>query len=178
MPLTYGGGITTVEQAKNIIALGYEKISISSFALENIRIIEKISNEIGSQSVVVTFDYKKNFLTKKYNIFSLNGTKRHNHNIFDIAKKVELLGAGEILFNSIERDGTMSGYDIDFAKEIRAKINTQISFMGGAKDVLDMEKLIDNVGIVGAVAGSMFVFKGKFNAVLLSYQRPNKLINL
>ena len=69
----------------------------------------------------------------------------------------------------------MSGYDIDFAKEIRAKINTQISFMGGAKDVFDMEKLIDNVGIVGAVAGSMFVFKGKFNAVLLSYQKPNKL---
>ena len=177
MPLTYGGGITTVEQAKNIIALGYEKISISSYALDNIEIIEKISNAIGSQSVVVTFDYKKNYLTKNYNIFTLNGTKKHNQNIFNLAKKVELLGAGEILFNSIERDGTMSGYDIDFAKKIRAKINTQISFMGGAKDVFDMEKLIDNVGIVGAVAGSMFVFKGKFNAVLLSYQKPNKLMN-
>tara|TARA_Y100000739_G_C20612798_1_gene469723 strand:- start:2679 stop:3407 length:729 start_codon:yes stop_codon:yes gene_type:complete len=177
MPLTYGGGITTVEDAKNIIALGYEKISISSFALENIEIIEKISNAIGSQSVVVTFDYKKDFLTKKYNIFSFNGTKKHSHNIFDLAKKVESFGAGEILFNSIERDGTLSGYDINFAKEIRTNISTQISFMGGAKDVYDMEKLIDSVGIVGAVAGSMFVFKGKFKAVLLNYQRPNKFNN-
>ena len=73
MPLTYGGGITTVEQAKNIISLGYEKISISSYVLENIEIIDKIANAIGSQSVVVTVDYKKNFLTKKYNIFTLNG---------------------------------------------------------------------------------------------------------
>ena len=178
MPLTYGGGITTVEQAKNIISLGYEKISISSYVLENIEIIDKIANAIGSQSVVVTVDYKKNFLTKKYNIFTLNGTIKHNKNIYDLVKKIEELGAGEILFNSIDRDGTKIGYDINFAKEIRAKVNTQISFMGGAKDVFDMENLIDNVGIVGAVAGSMFVFKGKFNAVLLSYQRPNKLINL
>ena len=178
MPLTYGGGITTVEQAKNIISLGYEKISISSYVLENIEIIDKIANAIGSQSVVVTVDYKKNFLTKKYNIFTLNGTIKHNKNIYDLVKKIEELGAGEILFNSIDRDGTKIGYDINFAKEIRAKVNTQISFMGGAKDAFDMENLIDNVGIVGAVAGSMFVFKGKFNAVLLSYQRPNKLINL
>ncbi len=176
MPLTYGGGITTVEQAKNIISLGYEKISISSYVLENIEIIDKIANAIGSQSVVVTVDYKKNFLTKKYNIFTLNGTIKHNHNIYDLVKKIEELGAGEILFNSIDRDGTKIGYDINFAKEIRTKVNTQISFMGGAKDVFDMENLIDNVGIVGAVAGSMFVFKGKFNAVLLSYQRPNKFI--
>ena len=69
----------------------------------------------------------------------------------------------------------MMGYDLEFAKKIRAEIDIQISFMGGAKDTLDMEKLIDNIGIVGAAAGSMFVFKGKFKAVLLSYQRPNKL---
>lgn len=175
MPLTYGGGITTVEQAKNIISLGYEKVSISSFVLEEIGIIEKIANAIGSQSVVVTLDYKKNLLSNNYSIFTLNGCKKHNHNIFKLAKDIESLGAGEILFNSIERDGTMKGYDIDFAKKVRAKLDIQISFLGGAKDISDMENLIDNVGIVGLAAGSMFVFKGKFKAVLLSYQRPYKI---
>ena len=172
--LSYGGGITTVEQAKNIISLGYEKISISSFVLENIGIIEKIADAIGSQSVVVTLDYKKNLISNNHSIFTLNGRKKHNHNIFELAEEIESLGAGN-LFNSIE-DGTMRGYDIDFAKKIRAKLDNQISFLGGAKDISDMENLIDNVGIVGLAAGSMFVFKGKFKAVLLSYQRPNGII--
>ena len=176
MPLTYGGGITTVEQAKNIISLGFEKVSISSFALENIGIIEKIASAIGSQSVVVTLDYKKNFVSNNYSVFTLNGCKKHNHNIFKLAKEIEILGAGEILFNSIERDGTMSGYDTHFAKKIRKAVDNQITFLGGAKDIADMENLVDNVGIVGLAAGSMFVFKGQFKAVLLSYQKPNKII--
>ncbi len=172
MPLTYGGGINSAKEAQEIISLGYEKISISNSAINNTQIIKEISNEIGSQSLVVTIDYKRNFLSKNYNIYTLNGTQRHDYNIYEFAKKVEALGAGEILFNSISRDGTMSGYDIKFAKEIRKKIDTQISFVGGAKDVNDMDLLIDAVGIVGAVAGSMFVFKGKFKAVLLNYQKP------
>lgn len=172
MPLTYGGGISTVEEARKIISLGYEKISLSNNAIKDINIIKEISNTIGSQSVVVTLDYRRNFITKKYNIYTLNGTKRINYNILNLAQKFESLGAGEILFNSIDRDGTMTGYDIDFAKLVRSKINTQISFIGGAKDISDMEKLIDSVGIVGAAAGSMFLFKGKFKAVLLSYRKP------
>tara|TARA_B100000401_G_scaffold350181_1_gene247851 strand:- start:204 stop:956 length:753 start_codon:yes stop_codon:yes gene_type:complete len=172
MPLTYGGGINSVKEAKEIISLGFEKISISNTAIRNSEVIKSISNEIGSQSVVVTIDYKKNLFTKNYNIYTLNGTQRHDYNIFEFAKKVEALGAGEILFNSISRDGTMKGYDIEFAKEIRKIIDTQISFIGGAKDINDMDLLIDSVGIVGAAAGSMFVFKGKFKAVLLNYQKP------
>ena len=175
MPLTYGGGIRTIEQARNIISLGYEKISISSYALENPEIIRDISNEIGSQSVVLTLDYKTNFIKKGYSVFTLNGKKRHKVNIFEFSKKAETLGAGEILFNSIDRDGTMTGYDIKFAKEIRNNVNTQISFMGGAKDILDMQNLINNLGIVGVAAGSIFVFKGSFKAVLLNYQKPERL---
>ena len=175
MPLTYGGGIRTIEQARNIISLGYEKISISNYALENPEIIRDISNEIGSQSVVVTIDYKSNFIKNGYNIFTINGNKRNKVNIFEFSKRAEELGAGEILFNSIERDGTMTGYDLKFAKEIRNTVNTQISFIGGAKDVLDMQNLISSLGIVGAAAGSMFVFKGRFKAVLLNYQKPERL---
>ena len=175
MPLTYGGGITTIEQAKSIISLGYEKISISSYALENPEIIRDISSEIGSQSVVLTIDYKSNFISKGYSVFTINGMKRHKINIFEFAKKAEALGAGEILFNSIDRDGTMTGYDVKFAKDVRNKVNTQISFLGGAKDILDMQNLISSIGIVGAAAGSMFVFKGSFKAVLLNYQKPERL---
>ena len=174
MPLTYGGGISTVEDARKIISLGYEKISLSNNAINDMNIIKKISNIIGSQSVVVTLDYRRNFITKKYSVYTLNGTKRINHNILNLAQKFESLGAGEILFNSIDRDGMLNGYDIDFAELIRSKINTQISFVGGAKDISDMEKLIDSVGIVGAAAGSMFLFKGKFKAVLLSYRKPSR----
>ena len=175
MPLTYGGGITTIEQAKSIISLGYEKISISSYALENPEIIRDISSEIGSQSVVLTIDYKSNFISKGYSVFTINGMKRHKINIFEFAKKAEALGAGEILFNSIDRDGTMTGYDVKFAKDVRNKVNTQISFLGGAKDILDMQNLISSIGIVGAAAGSMFVFKGSFKAILLNYQKPERL---
>ena len=98
--------------------------------------------------------------------------KKNNQNIFQLAKEFEDFGVGEILFNSIDLDGMMKGYDIPFAKEIRKRINTQISFLGGAGNISDMEKLINEVGIVGAAAGSMFVFKGRFKAVLLSYQKP------
>ena len=172
MPLTYGGGINSVKEARDIISLGFEKISLSNAAIKNTEIIKSISNEIGSQSVVVTIDYKKSFFNKNYNIYTLNGTQSHDYNIFEFAKKVEAFGAGEILFNSISRDGTMIGYDIDFAKKIRKIVDTQISFIGGAKDVNDMDLLIDAVGTVGAAAGSMFVFKGQFKAVLLNYQKP------
>ena len=177
MPLTYGGGISTVEDARRIISLGFEKISISHSALNNINLIEQIANEIGSQSVVFCLDYKRNFITQKNTIFSLNGKSKHKINIFEIAKEAERLGAGEIVFNSIDRDGTLKGYDIDFAQKIRNHISTQISFMGGACSMENMEEILDKVGIVGLVAGSMFVFKGKFRAVLLSYERPKMIRN-
>ena len=176
MPLTYGGGISNVEDAKKIISLGFEKISISHAALNNINLIGEIAKEIGSQSVVFCLDYKKNLITKKNNIYSINSKKKHKLNILEIAKKAENLGVGEILFNSIDRDGTMKGYDIEFAKFIRKKINTQISFVGGACSQKNMEHLIESIGVAGLVAGSMFVFKGKFRAVLLSYERPNSII--
>lgn len=172
MPLTYGGGISSVEDAKRIISLGFEKISISHAALTNLDLIKEISNEIGSQSVVFCLDYKKNLITQKKIVFSLNSKKRHKLNILDIAKKAEDLGAGEILFNSIDKDGTMQGYDIEFAQLVRNHISTQISFLGGASSKKNMEELFDKVGVAGLAAGSMFVFKGKFRAVLLSYERP------
>ena len=175
MPLTYGGGISTVEDAKQIISLGFEKISVSHSAIKDINFIRDLSNEVGSQSVVFCLDYKKNFFSKKNIIYSINSKIKHNLNILDLAKKAEDLGAGEIMFNSIDRDGTMQGYDIEFAQKIRNIISTQISFLGGASNSNSIEELYKKIGIGGFAAGSMFVFKGKFRAVLLSYERPNIL---
>lgn len=176
MPLTYGGGISTVDDAKKIISLGFEKISISHHAIINMNLLREIASEIGSQSVVFTIDYKRNFLNNKNTIYTLNSKLKHNFKIIELLKIAEDCGVGEILFNSIERDGTMNGYDLEFAQKIRNQVNTQISFAGGAGNIKDMEELIKRVGVVGLVAGSMFVFKGKFRAVLLSYERP-KIMN-
>tara|TARA_Y100001968_G_scaffold325742_1_gene367527 strand:- start:364 stop:1116 length:753 start_codon:yes stop_codon:yes gene_type:complete len=175
MPLTYGGGIKNVTQAIKIISLGYEKVSISSSAITNPQLISEIALAIGSQSVVVTIDYKSKRFSSGHNVFINNGTKRVDVNPLEFCTRAVELGAGEILFNSIEKDGTLSGYDLEFAKEARSKIRSQISFLGGAGSIYHLQELIDNIGIVGAVAGSMFVLKGSLRAVLLSYQRPSRL---
>tara|TARA_Y100001968_G_scaffold196847_1_gene180562 strand:+ start:170 stop:949 length:780 start_codon:yes stop_codon:yes gene_type:complete len=175
MPLTYGGGIKNVEQAKKIISLGFEKISISSAAYRNNNLISEISKEIGSQSLVITVDYRKSLFSKEYNIYTHNGKKKLEIDIFEFSKSAVKLGAGELVFFSISRDGKMQGYDIDFAKIIRQCVNSQISFIGGAGNTNHMQELIDETGIVGAIAGSFFTFKGKYKAILLTYQKPESL---
>ncbi len=175
MPLTYGGGIKNLEQAKKIISLGFEKISLSSAAYENTNLISEISKEVGSQSLVITIDYKQSLFSKEYKIYTQNGKKKLELDIFDFSKSAVNFGAGELVFYSINRDGNMKGYDIEFAKKIRKCVSSQISFIGGAGNTKHMQDLIDETGIVGAVAGTFFTFKGKYKATLLTYQRPESL---
>lgn len=168
MPLCYGGGIKTVEQAKKIIGLGVEKLAISSGVLGNNKIINDIASEVGSQSVSVVLDVKKKLLGE-YEVYTHNGSKRLKENLFDLISRIEDLGAGEIIINSIDNDGSMKGYDLDLAKKIREITNIQLSISGGAGSLDDVKVLIKECGIIGAVAGSLFVFKGRFRAVLINY---------
>lgn len=172
MPLCYGGGIKTVEQARHIFSLGVEKIAISSIAIENPEIISKIAERVGNQSVIVVLDVKKKFLSNKYEVWTHNGTKNSGLDAVDFVKKCESLGSGEIVVNSIDQDGTMKGYDNTIVDKIREAIYIPMTVLGGAGSLEHIGELISKHGIIGAAAGSLFVFKGKYKAVLISY--PNK----
>ena len=169
MPLCYGGGIKTPEQAKRIIGLGVEKVAISSAAVDNPGLIKLIADDIGRQSVVVVLDVKKRLLIKDYEVFTKNGRHNTGRSVFDLAVEVEKLGAGELVINSIDLDGAMTGYDLTLAAKIRQAVNIPITLLGGAGTLNDIESLIRECGVIGASAGSFFVFKGVYKAVLISY---------
>jgi cyclase len=171
MPLCYGGGIRNVEQAKNISRLGIEKVAISSIAVENPILISHIAAEIGSQSVTVVLDVKAD-LFGTYNVWTHNGTRNSGRSLFKVIEEVENFGAGEIVINSIDFDGEMKGYDIDLAKKVRKATNLSLTILGGAGSLDNFRDLIEACGVVGAAAGSFFVFKGLYRAVLISY--PSK----
>lgn len=169
MPLCYGGGITTVEQAKKIISLGVEKVAISSAALSNIELCREIGTVIGNQSVVVVIDVKKKKLFRDYDIYTHNGTKKSKWKLSNFIGKLDEIGIGEIVINSIDNDGTMKGYDDDLIESIRKKCSMPITVLGGAGSLDDIKKIIAKFKIIGVAAGSLFVFKGKFRAVLINY---------
>jgi cyclase len=171
MPLCYGGGVRSTEDAIHLVSLGFEKVSISASALERPSLIEEISQAIGSQSVVVTLDVKRSMLGK-YEVYSHNGRKKSKVNLMGFVAQAEAFGAGEVVINSIDRDGMMEGYDLVLAQKIRAATTGPLTFLGGAGSIAHLQALIDEVGIVGAAAGSLFVFKGTYRAVLITYSRP------
>ncbi len=171
MPLCYGGGIKTVEQAQTIFSLGVEKIAISSSAINDPTLITRIADRVGKQSVVVVFDVKRKMFGG-YEVFTLNGKKPTGKNPVELAIQAVKLGAGEIVINSIDLDGTMKGYDIGLVKSIRDKIRTPLTILGGAGKLEDIGELINNFGIIGSSAGSLFVFKGVYKAVLINYPNP------
>lgn len=175
MPLCYGGGVTSAVQASRIIATGFEKVSVSAAALARPALIKEMSEAIGSQSVVVTIDVKANRLFGGYAIYTHNGRQKHKQPLLEFCQHAVALGAGEITINSIERDGQMEGYDLELARHIRGGIDTPMTILGGAGCSEHMQALIDAVGTVGAAAGSMFVFKGPYRAVLINYARPLRL---
>jgi imidazole glycerol-phosphate synthase subunit HisF len=154
---------------ERIISLGVEKVAMSSGAISNPEIVAKASEVVGSQSVVVVMDVKKSGSGGSYEIWTHNASKRTGQSPVDFAKQVEALGAGEVVVNSIDHDGVMKGYDLELVKEVREAINLPISVLGGAGSLKDIAALIRTFGIIGAAAGSLFVFKGVYRAVLINY---------
>jgi cyclase len=170
MPLCYGGGVSTVEQAQKIFALGVEKVAISTAAIQNPSLITEIAEQVGSQSVVVVLDVKKKMFGS-YEVYINNGKKGTGKNPVDVAKQMEKLGAGEIVVNAIDNDGIMKGYDIALIEKIRKAITLPLTALGGAGSLDHIAELIKKFRIIGASAGSLFVFKGIYRAVLINY--PN-----
>lgn len=171
MPFCYGGGVTTVEEAKSIINLGAEKVALSSIVYKDVQLIRRIADEVGVQSVVVVIDVKKK-LIGGYEIYTLNGTKKIKQNFKDFISQLNEIGVGEIVINSIDQDGEMNGYDVSLIETVRSLCDVPITVLGGAGSYDDIKGLINRFHTIGAAAGSLFVFKGKYRAVLINY--PNR----
>lgn len=174
MPLCYGGGIKTVDQASRIIGLGVEKIAISSAAVEHPELIAAIAQAIGSQSVVVVFDVSRRSIGTDYEIKTCNARTQTGQLAADAIRRATSLGAGEIVVNSIDHDGTMKGYDLTLARSVRGATSLPMTVLGGAGSLDDIRKLISACGVMGAAAGSLFVFKGIYRAVLINYPDPKQ----
>lgn len=179
MPLCYGGGIKTAIQARNIISLGVEKIAISSLLYENPQEVTNIAKAIGKQSVVGVFDIRKinNLFRKDYEISYHNNSKKIDENYLKVIESWNNL-LGEIVINRVDLDGEMCGYDLELAKKIRNSVTVPLTFLGGCGSVDHIKELINEVPLIGAAAGSLFVFKGKFRAVLINYFDLNQRLSL
>lgn len=173
MPLCYGGGVKTAAEAQRIFNLGVEKIAISSAAIEDPVLVTRIAQEVGNQSVVVVLDIKKN-KDGNYVVWTHNGKKDTGKSALELVQQFEKLGAGEIVLNSIDNDGLMKGYDLDLVDKVRKSVNIPMTILGGAGSLQDIGKLINKYNIIGAAAGSLFVFKGVYKAVLISYPNPEQ----
>jgi cyclase len=171
MPLCYGGGVKTVEQAQKILNLGVEKIALSSAIVNNTELVKNIAKEVGSQSVVAIIDVKKKTFGG-YSVFTHNGTKKCSVKLGDYIKDLQENGVGEIVINSIDNDGSLQGYDFKLIEGIKPLIKTPLTILGGAKDLNNIQEAIETFGVIGCAAGSIFVFKGKYKAVLINY--PNR----
>lgn len=167
MPMAYGGGITTIEQIKEILYNGIEKVIINKAAHTTPHLITQAANLFGNQSIVVSIDVKKVFL-KGYRVFIENGKKNTGLHPVEFAITAEKLGVGEILLNSIDKDGTFTGYDLALIQQVSKAVNIPVIAIGGASSVEDFAKA-KQAGASAVSAGSMFVFQRPHKAVLISY---------
>ena len=180
MPLCYGGGVTTAEQAARIVDMGVEKVAVSAAAIANPSLLTEMAAAVGRQSVVAVLDVRKRsgLFTKGYELWTNNGKSVHKLDPVAFAKQLQDAGSGEIVINSIDRDGLMQGYDLGLANQFKQALKVPVTFLGGAGSLDHMSELISNLGVVGAAAGSLFVFKGKYRAVLINYPTPEQKIKL
>ncbi|MCJ7529981.1 MAG: AglZ/HisF2 family acetamidino modification protein [Anaerolineales bacterium] len=174
MPLGYGGGICDLATIREILSVGVEKVIINSHAAKDPSFVREAAREVGSQSLVVSIDVRKN-QRGKAEIFTRGGKKSTGCDPVQFAQKMEALGAGELFLTSIDRDGTMQGYDIELIQGVAHSVRIPVVACGGAASVQDLEAAVKQGGASAAAAGSMFVFQGKHRAVLISYPNPQEI---
>ena len=169
-PLCYGGGIKSVGIARKILSLGVEKVAISSQAIKDPSILKALVAGIGSQSVVLVLDIKKKLLGG-LEIMISNGTEKTGYDPIVFLKTIRDIGVGEIVINSIDNDGMMNGYPFRLFDQLKEHIDVPMTILGGAGSEADLKDAVARYGTVGAAAGSYFVYKGKYKAVLIDYPK-------
>ncbi|MDF2436732.1 MAG: imidazole glycerol phosphate synthase subunit HisF [Bacteroidota bacterium] len=172
MPLGYGGAVSSIEEIRKLISMGIEKVSINSNAVK-LDFIREAADVFGSSTIVVSMDVKKNFWGK-YEVYTKSGTSNTKMEASKFAVEINKAGAGELLVNSIDRDGVMQGYDLDLIKSISGEIDIPLIACGGAGELNHFKQAV-NAGASAAAAGSMFVFHGKHRAVLISYPEQSEI---
>ncbi|NLW77591.1 MAG: imidazole glycerol phosphate synthase subunit HisF [Methanomicrobiales archaeon] len=168
MPLSYGGGIQSIEQITRLFRIGIEKVIINTQAYEEPGFIREASKKFGSQSIIVAIDAKK-IETGRYHLFTHGGTRDTRVEVSSYAKQMEEEGAGEILVNSIDQDGEMRGYEIDLIKRVTNAVSIPVIACGGAGCLTHMYDTYVKGNVAALAAGSLFVYHGKFRAVLINY---------
>ncbi len=174
MPLAYGGGIRTIEDAKKIFSIGIEKIVINSYAMEKPEFINELAQYFGNQSIIGSIDVKKNIFGK-YEVYTHSGSKKAKINPVEWAVKLEKLGAGELILTSIAREGTWKGYDTEITKEVSESVRIPVIANGGASSIEDMRKVVKNAGASAVALGSMVVYQQKGMGVLVNFPDKKKL---
>jgi imidazole glycerol-phosphate synthase subunit HisF len=177
MPLSYGGGITDIEQIKKLFFIGYEKVVINTSFIKKPHLIIEAANYAGSQSITVSIDVKNEWFGKKF-CYINDGKTKVSSDPVALARKAEELGAGEILLNSIDRDGTMEGYDIKLVKEVVNAVSIPVVASGGAKDINDFKEVLQVGGAHAAAAGSLYVYYGSQKAVLITGPTEEELVKV
>lgn len=177
MPMSYGGGITNMEEIKKLFNIGFEKIILNSSIYKNPKLISEAVKIFGSQSIVASIDVKKNMFGQ-YKLYSFSGSKKERFDLLNYCKEIETYGIGELLVNSIDLDGTGKGYDIELIKMISVAINIPVIACGGAGCLNDFKNAVEKAGASSVAAGSMFVFMGKHRAVLINYPERDVLTSL
>ncbi len=173
MPLTYGGGITTVEQVRTILSIGIEKVVIGTAAMDD-RLIADAASIFGSQSVVAAVDVKKSLFGRQ-DVWVRSGTTNTGVDPRTFAVRMQDMGAGELFVQSIDLEGSRSGYDIALMKEVSAAVSIPVIACGGAGSLEDIKRLFVSTAAAAAAAGTMFVLHGKHKAPLISYPRPGEI---
>lgn len=168
MPLAYGGGVRSVEDARRILRLGVEKVVFNTIAWREPAVLRDASREFGAQAIVASMDVRGKLLGR-YEVFVGNGTKGTGENPVDYARRMEEAGAGEIFLTSIDRDGTLTGYDLDLLARVSSAVEIPVIASGGAGSVADFRAAVREGGAAAVAAGSMFVFHGQHRAVLITY---------
>jgi len=167
MPVAYGGGIKNIAIAKKLFGLGIEKVVLNSVLQYDTNLIQQIGEIYGAQSVVACIDFKKNFFGKT-NAYFKSGSTKSNQSIAKLAKLYENAGAGELLLNDIDREGTYSGFNLTMLNELVSIVNIPLVISGGASENNDFTAASLG-GASGMAVGSMFIYQRPHNAVLISY---------
>lgn len=173
MPLSYGGGITSLEQIKKILYNGVEKIIVNKVAHLDPQVITDAARQFGSQSIVVSIDVKKT-LVNGNRVFTDNGKVKTPFTPVEFAKKMEEAGAGEILLNNINADGTFAGFNLQLIQSVSDEVNIPVIAIGGAASIEDLVKACES-GAAAVAAASIFVFQSKQRGVLISYPSQDEL---
>jgi cyclase len=177
MPLAYGGGICDIDDISRIFSLGIEKVAINSYALENPSFVEKAAAVFGSQSILLSMDVKKN-LFGKYRVYGRGGRNGTDHEPAAWAARMERIGAGEILLNSIDQDGTMEGYDTTLIRKVTEAVTVPVIACGGAGRIQDFKMAVEEGGASAVAAGSMVVYQGNNKGVLINFPSHDDLKNI